>query len=155
MGHSAIPAVIDALVERATAALPDINVYDGFGIPGDLDEDALMIGVDAPSSPGSANSAGSSQTMAVLGTDRARDQTGSVTCAALSWNGDADQKAARDAAYAVVAAVEDLLRTDPTLGVAAPGRSVCQMGSETLTQSQYEGGTDALIIFTVDFAVRL
>ena len=58
----------------------------------------------------------------------ARDQTGSVTCAALSWNGDADQKAARDAAYAVVAAVEDLLRTDPTLGVAAPGRSVCQMG---------------------------
>ena len=37
MGHSAIPAVIDALVERATAALPDINVYDGFGIPGDLD----------------------------------------------------------------------------------------------------------------------
>lgn len=155
MGHSAIPAVIDALVERATAALPNINVYDGFGIPGDLDEDALMIGVGDRSASAPANSAGSSQTMAVLGPDRSRDQTGSVTCVALSWNGDADQKAARDAAYAVVAAVEDLLRTDPTLGVAAPGRSVCQMGSEDLDQGQYEGGADALIIFTVEFAVRL
>ena len=39
----AIPAS-STLVERATAALPDVNVYDGFGIPGDLDEDALMVG---------------------------------------------------------------------------------------------------------------
>lgn len=155
MGTSANPLVIDALVERATAALPDALVVDGWAVTDSPAPLLLSIGLADTDEAQTGTLSASSQTMAVAGTDRARDQEGTVTCLALAWNGDGDQKVARDAAYGLVAAVEDLLRDDPTLGVAAPGRSVCQLADEALTQRQHADGVDALVIFTVHFRVRI
>lgn len=161
MATSVIPTLLDALVTQATAALPDRLVVDGFGVTSDYNPNVLMVGVDDPGQADSAQSSDSSQSMATTGTPRSRTQTGSVTLAALSWRGDVDQKAARDAAYATLAAVENLLRTDPTLGIAAPGRMTCQLGDERLSQNQYAatddtaGGVDALLIFTITFIARL
>lgn len=152
---SVVPALIDALVAQATAALADVSVYDGYGV-GDDPGDFLMIGVDDPDSQVAAFSTESSQAMASFGSPHARSQAGSVTCAALSWNGNRGnvaQKSARDAAYAIQAAVESLLRADPTLGIAAPNQMplTVEMGDERLSQNQYEAGCDALLIFTVKF----
>lgn len=161
MATSVVPALIDALVTQATAALPDRLVVDGYGVTSDTNQNVLMVGVDDPDSGQSANSQTGEQTMATMGTPRSRDEEGDVTCAALSWNGNTDQKAARDAAYATVAAVETILRADPTLGVGQPGRVVCQLGGHTLSQNQYAdtdtqaGGCDALVIFTVHFKARI
>lgn len=161
MGTSVIPALIDALVTQSTSALPDRLVVDGYGATSDYNPNVLMVGVDDPGESSSAQSSDADQEMATTGTPRSRTQAGSVTLAALSWRGDVDQKAARDAAYATQAAVENLVRADPTLGIATPGRMTCQMGNERLTQNQYAatddtaGGVDALLIFTVTFTARI
>jgi len=156
MGTSVIPALIDALVTQASAALPAVKVFDGFGVsdsPGTTG--TLMVGVDDPDTDQAASSGDGSQSMAVLATTRPRDQVGSLTCAALAWSGSTNQKAARDAAYGIVAAVENLLRADPTLGIGQPGRVVIQMGDDRLSQNQYDKGCDALVIFTVNFKARI
>ena len=152
MGTSAVPDVIDALVTACTAALPNAKVYDGFGIsddPGDF----LMIGVDDPDAADKANSAESEQAWANAdGT--ARDETATITCAALSWNGDANQKTARDGAYAITAAVENLLRANPSLGL--PTVLWTSFGtSSQLTQVQDEQGALALLVFRIQFRARL
>lgn len=152
MATSVVPAVIDALVAQATEALSDVKVYDGFGItdnPGDF----LMVGVDDPDTESAANSANSQQEWPHVG-HSTRDETGEITLVALSWNGKADAKVARDGAYAISAAVEDLLRTDPTLGVA--GVLWTSFGTSTeLTQQQGEGGASALLVFKIAFMARI
>ena len=158
MATSAIPVLIDALVTQATAALTDRLVIDGFGVTDDANPNILMVGVDDPGAQTSAQSSETSQEAATLGTNRSRDQRGAITCAALSWTGDtstSNQKAARDAVYATLAAVENILRTDPSLGVTGFPLLVCQLGDERLSQNQYEDGCDALLIFTVNFRARL
>src|SRR5689334_3843760 len=99
MATSAVPALIDALVSAADAALSNVAVYDGVGNsddPGDF----LMVGVDDPDRTDDVASASATQQWAGVGNASARDEEGDVTCAALSWNGNSNQKQARDGAYA-------------------------------------------------------
>lgn len=161
MATSAIPVLIDALVTQARASLPNCLVIDGFGVTNDANPNVLMVGVDDPDSQSAADSTDSAQEMATAGTPRTRDQQGTITCAALSWNGGGNQKAVRDAAYATLAAVENLLRLDPRLGLTSFPLLVCQLGDDRLSQNQYvatdttTGGVDALVIFTVKFQARI
>jgi hypothetical protein len=149
---SAVPALIDALFAAAVAALPSTLVFDGYGNtddPGDF----LMIGVEDPDSRDHARSATAEQDWANA-TYTARDESGEVTCAALSWNGDANQKAARDAVYAISAAVENLLRANPSLGVASLLWTSFGPHSD-LQQLQDEQGALALLTFSIRFRARL
>lgn len=152
MSTSAIPALIDALYEAATDALTDVKVYDGYGVsddPGDF----LMIGVEDVDSAQNASSASSEQGWANANYT-ARDESGDITCAAMSWNGDGDQKAARDAVFATTAALEVLLRANPSLGL--PTLLWTSYGTSTeLSQNQDENGALALLIFRVHFRARI
>ena len=155
MSTSVVPKIVDALVAQADAALASVNVFDGFGTSGEPG-DFLMVGVDDPDGLGSTFSADASQSAATMGNPRRRDESGAVTCVALSWNGNTDQKAARDAAFATVAAVETFLRLDPSLGVTAAGLVVVEMGDNLrLMQNQDESGAEAAVIFEVRFRARL
>jgi len=157
MGTSQVPALIDALVSRATTALASTSclVIDGYGVDTDP-ADFLMIGIEEPTIPTAGFAGSSDQTTGPFGTTRPRDENGSVWCAAYSWNGDSIQKTARDAAYSYMAAVETLLRADPNLGIAAGGNFVAQMGdTQRLTQNQDSNGADALLIFNVSFFARI
>lgn len=153
MAVSVIPALIDALVVAARAALPSVRVFDGVGVtddPGDF----LMVGVDDPDTEGHAFAAESQQEFGPMGTTRPRDERGQVTCAAFSWNGSSDPKAARDAAYASVEALASACRTNPSLGVA--GVLWTSFGPDArLTQSQGDFGADALVVFSVSFRARI
>lgn len=154
MATSAVFAVIDALVTTMTAALPTVTVYDGVGLsddPGNF----LMIGVDDPDADDYSDSAESSQKWAGIG-NRARDEEGTVTCCALAWNGDSDQRAARLAVKAITDAVETALRADPTLGGAIPAPGWAQFGSRfNLSQIQSDSGAVALAFFQVAYQARL
>lgn len=154
---SVTPLIIDALVAQATAALPSALVYDGFKMSDDATQDTLMIGVDDGLSSSAATTAGGSQVQATMGTPRSRQQTGSINCFALSWNGDSNQKAARDAVYALQAAVESILRATPTLGISPPNGQILtiQIGDESLQQEQDEDAAQALLTFTVQFEARI
>lgn len=157
MASSVTPLIIDALFTQAEAALPDVFVTDGFKTTDDATQDMLMIGVDDGQSPSAATSGNSSQSMATAGIPRSRDQNGSINCWALSWNGNATPKDARDAVYAIQAAVEAILRADPSMGLAQPNGQVfvIQIGDETLQQDQDENGATALLTFTINFQARI
>jgi hypothetical protein len=155
MGTSVVPQLIDALVARTRAALPNIEVFDGTGVSADPG-DFVMIGVEDPDPASTGFSATASQTAGPLGSTKPRDQTGVLWCIAYSWTGDLDQKLARDTAYSYLAAVENLLRADPTLGIAAGGMFVAQMGdTEQLSQKPTKGGVDAALMFNISFFARI
>lgn len=154
MATSVIPQLIDALVAAATAALPDqgIVVLDGYGVT-EFTGNYLMIGIDDPYRPDASVSASSTQDWAHANYTT-RNEEGDVTCAAVSWSGDANQKTSRDAAYATTAAVENLLRANPSLGLTA--LLWTSYGTTTqLEQSQDEDGSWALVVFSVHFRARI
>lgn len=152
MATSVVPALIDALVLRSTAALPNLLVFDGYGNtedPGDF----LMVGVDDPDSDDWAEAATAEQSWANIG-HVVRDETGTVTCVALSWNGNDDPKVARDTAYAITAALEGLLRTDPSLGL-GPHVWVEFGTRQALTQARGPDGAAAQLVFSLAFRARI
>jgi len=157
LATSIVPVLVDALVAQATAALPDAMVFDGFGLSQDPGPDILMIGVDDGRSTSAATSGSSNQDQAASGATRPRNQKGSINCWALSWNGNATTKDARDSVYALQAAVENILRADPNLGIPRSNGQVlvAQLGAESLQQDQSENGAEALLTFTVDFEARI
>lgn len=152
MATSVVPALIDALLALANANLTDVLVLDGYGQtddPGDF----LMIGIEDPDSDGAGFSADARQEWANANYT-ARDETGDITCVALSWNGDGDAKLARDTAYGITSALEDALRLTPSLGV--EGLLWTGFGSTTqLSQAQGTGGASALLIFRISFRARI
>lgn len=152
MATSVIPALIDALVAQSTTALPSVKVYDGLAVTNDPG-DFLMVGVEDPDLESAASSATAEQSWA-HSTGTSRDESGEITCAALSWNGDGNLKTARDGVFAITAAVENLLRNDPDLGVA--GLLWTSFGSTVeLSQGQGDMGADALVVFKVAFRARI
>jgi hypothetical protein len=154
MATSAVFGLIDALYANFAAALPDVLVLDGMGAtddPGNF----LMIGVDDPDTDAYANTADVEQKWAGIG-NHARNEAGSISCCAVAWNGDGDQKAARLAAKATVDAVESNLRSDPTVGGALPGPGWAQFGTRlTLSQIQTEDGAVALVFFQIAYQARI
>lgn len=153
MPTSVVPALIDALVTNARAALPDVEVYDGLGVTTDPGNVYLMIGVDDPDQGNEAFSANSQQEWANANYT-ARDEEGDIVCAVVAWNGDGDQKLARDDAYSVVGDVENMLRSTPSQGVA--NVLWTSFGSRSrLAQDQTEVGARAIVIFRIYFRARI
>lgn len=166
MVRSAVPDVIDAIIELAnneltgnslilpTLGIPQVNVttYDGFGVSGDPGN-FLMVGVDDPDRDDAAVSADSTVTWASVG-DFDRDEDGEIVCAALAWNGNANQKAARDDVYAVLLALDELIKLDLTLGIGNLLWVTPTVRSE-LTQTQDEAGALALVVFRIRFRARI
>lgn len=156
MSGSVVPALIDALVAKAAAALPGLQVLDGIP-PIDTFGDFLIVGAEDPEARGFELSADTTQEWTYANTT-ARSQEGDVTCAALSWSGDTDAKAVRDAAYATTHAVEQLLRDDPSLGLVPSAARMLVAGygtRETLSQAQDDNGASAIVVFTVHFQARI
>lgn len=156
MGTSVVFSLIDALVDHFTEALPGIEVHDGFGLSDDA-FDFLMVGVEDPNGS-EATSAESQQTWAGLGAN-ARNETGTVTCAAVAWRGnpgESGQREAREAAKAIVAAVEEDLRVDPNLGGVVPGLMWVGFGTRLrIVQDQTEIGPMCMAVFDIDFKARI
>lgn len=153
---SAVPAVIDALVTMATAAVPSGTVVsDGLSFSGEVGN-YLMIGVEDPEVELAQRSARTAQEWPHAGTG-ARDEKGEITCAALSWTGDSgptSAKAARDACYATADALSAALRANPSLGVDSVLYASYGTG-DSLSQAQDKHGAYALLIFRVAFHARL
>ena len=152
MVASAIPALIDAIVElsRANGLGGDAEVFDGYGVSL-TKETVLHVGVDDPRLVAEAVSARSEQTDE---TPCIRREAGDVGCAVLAWDGGADQKSARDRAFAVAEFVQHLCRSDALVG-AVPDLAVTRFTSLVFTQDQDENGAVALIAFRVAFEAHL
>jgi len=116
MATSVVPALIDALVTQATAALTNVRVYDGYGVTDDPG-DYLMVGCRDPDAEGPTEAARSTQEQMAFGSTRPRKEDGVIYMVARARSGDGNAKAARDAASAIQEALATVLRTTDNLGV--------------------------------------
>lgn len=148
---SIVPDLIDALVALFADQLPDVMVTDGYDVTENYG-DALWIGVDDPTSMDAAGSASFEQTWAGA-SFATRDETGTITCAASSSNGDGDAKAARDGVFAIAATVQEQLRLKSSLTV--DGLNWTNFAGGELRQQQDDMGAYALLIFRIAFRARL
>jgi hypothetical protein len=122
MATSRIPAVIDYLFTTfqaastlGQAAAPNtVAVYDGPVITGEPARLVLWVGIDDPNAD-VPQSASSDQSWAALGKQSKNEQV-SVNCTAQAWGGETDVKALRTQVFALVSAVEDILRADVMAG---------------------------------------
>jgi hypothetical protein len=157
---SAIPATIDYLVTtfaastRLGAAVDPVKVYDGPQVSEEFPKLILWIGLDDPdTSPGAPMAATSTQAWVGPG-NRWRDELFDIMCVAEAWSGDTDVKTARVAAYAIVAAVEDLTRADANLGgnvlFINPG-----VTGHTLRQNNTSKGAVAQVQFLISCKARI
>lgn len=156
MSTSVVPGLIDALVAACTTGLPLVNILDGVGDTNDPG-DYLMIGVQDPDVEPLSPAADSSETPATFGTNRSRDERGTLWFTAYSWNGDGDQKAARDAAYATTAYVATLVRqrATPPFGISALITVEFATDSQRLAQGQFTVGAVAQVMFGINYRARL
>jgi hypothetical protein len=151
---SRVPALIDWLVTTFTAAAtlgaatPPVLVFDGPVVTAAPAQLALYIGVDDVFTDAAPLSAGSEQARQGLGTRKL--ETVTINCCAVAWAGTDDSRTVRLQAFAILAAVEDLVRTNQDKfggngDLADPGVS-----GITLQQSSADG-TTAQVAFSVTF----
>lgn len=170
------PQVISYLLTQAASspalggAATPVTVIDGQPVTQDVlavNETGLTqwlwIGSDGLVPPGDmADAATAVQAFSFLDQARTRDDTIEVQCAAEAVAGDGVMAEARAGAYAVVAAVELMLRGSPGTNPASPGDA--SMGglvfwseviSGDLKQGQRAAGAGALVKFKVKAFARL
>lgn len=152
---SVIYPLLDALVDRLTPALADLDVavYDSYPDTDDPGAAYLVIGIPDPANGDAATSASSVQAWANAN-HTARDEDGDVWCVAVAIDGGNDARAARVRAKTITDAVEQLLRADYTLGI--PGLLWTGYGTSTdLQQDRTDRGASALVVFAVHFRARI
>lgn len=153
---SAVYDLIGALVEQLPGAVPDgVVVYDGFPTGEGYAAEWVLIGVEDPMIRGAATSATTQQEWASIGAN-AREETGEITCAASSWNGNADPKLARARVAEITSSIEMYLRENYDLGLSQYAALWTGYGSRTaLRQAQDDKGAEALVVFTIAFTARI
>lgn len=142
--------VVDRLIDVFTDTLTNVTVLDHTGITDDPG-DYLMVGIDDPDSDSPSSGEFQQEWTSVPGRHRSED--GTVTCAAMTWNGDSNLRVARADAKAMLAAIENNLRTDPNLGAAVPGLMWTSFGTRG-KPTQILGETGAVVIVSFDIAYK-
>lgn len=145
---STVPAVLDALVQRFTLAIPDAHVSDGQPI--NLYDDMVMVGFTG--TPGGTSVTDTRET-AQMASSPDREQY-DITNVVSAWKGVADDvKAVRDRAYELVDAMAAELASDPQLGGLV---MLARLTSGNLAQYFTEDGVsvDVTITIAVDAFTR-
>jgi hypothetical protein len=145
---STIPAVLDALVQRWTLALPDAQVSDGQ--PHDHADDMVLVGFTG--TPGE-EAVTSEITVEQMAAAPNREQY-TIACIASSWKGaDEDVPTVRGAAFGLLDAIAADLAEDPRLGGLVMSTRLTVAGFtqyQTMPHNEDSaGGTSADIRFTV------
>lgn len=137
-----------------------IPVFDGPEVFATEDRPAVWLVVGSPGEDGGDEPGSAGQVAGPLAAStRPRDETGVVECLAVAQSGDAPVggvRAVREAARAVVAAVESALRVGvsaPTLGLAAD--VVAQVTSVRWSQYLTDRGPVCEAQFTVSYRARV
>jgi hypothetical protein len=149
---SRIPAAVDALITALNTAIGvTTNVVDGPPLAWDniqlpagavVEERFLFVGAR----PDDENPIEGDQDFNAAGAV-SRDETFTIWCTAFVWGGDQVMKTRRDDAFGIVAAVEQAIRTDPSLAGAVLYSRMS--GVQSAIGRQTEDGTDMTVVFAV------
>lgn len=149
---SAIPGAYAGLLAALRANLTGVEVIDGPGATDQTDNRYIMVGVADPDADGFVEAITGSQRWAQLG-GKFRDETFSIRCAAVAWNGDGNQSQAISDVFSLFDAAGNALVSDPTLGgsiLYAPG-----LTEFTVRFIQDKNGVAAELPFAVECRTRI
>lgn len=143
---------IDALVGLLQAApgLADASIVDGPDVAGHKKR-TVCVGWDG-NPDGEGLAVEWQQAWASVG-QRAKNETFSVTCAVVAWDGGTAVRPIRDAAYVLLGAVEDALRGNPSLGFPPP--TIVAVTSGATFQEQIPEGRLCRVTFQVAVQTRI
>lgn len=144
--HAAIVALTAACVADATLVGRGTYVSDGAPVSADAASEVLVIG-GSPVETDTLAGEGTQSWRSDGGTSAARDGEESILCYVAAATGDVDVATTRAAAFAVLAAVESLLRANYTLGLA--GVLSVEVTRVSYQLEQYADGTRVVVPFTV------
>lgn len=141
-GPTRIPAVIDALVQTMTDAMPAGSVLDGPRSIQDLPNDVLLIGFSAPGLPAVDSDLSRSE-----GLGHRYEETFEVRCLISSAAGGTNIKARRDACFAILQKVEATLKESAGLGGVAD--AVTLGPSQAWGEEQTQDGAVCEVSFSI------
>lgn len=152
MSSSRVPASVDGVVTALAGASLSFPVYDGPVLAGEF-TDAVFIGYDGDPL-GERRAVSATADWAGIGAKK-RNELIDVLCAAVAVSGDGIPKDARNRAYAVLGAVETVLRTDPSLAQ-TPTPFVASITTHELFWDWLEtAGLQARLTFTIHIETRI
>lgn len=153
MGTSRVPDLIDAFVPRLEASpdLSTVKVVDGPLVTDSAAQEWLFVGYDGDEE-GDFIAATTQQEWAGLGAKKKNEDI-VLTCAILVQRGSTDVRSCRVRTYEIFAAVESVLRADPSLGFSTP--TVCAVTEHTFHQEQTPDGIQGRLPFTVTCTTRI
>lgn len=155
MTASRVPATLTALHTLGRSAVaglaaPAVQVYRGPFVTGDP-ADALFIGYDGDPT-GDFRSVRTDTEWAGLGAN-SRDERFEVMCAVTRISGDADVEIATNRVYAIHAAFEAALRTDPSLSQTPPFYAAADGGE--LWTMPHPSGLMVRLAFNIQVRTRI
>lgn len=112
---SSIPSVVDYLLTLATTATAGLDVAVSDGWPSNLGVRMFGVGIDQPPTDTSGEQAFGTEAIFTLGNVGLKEGFG-VPCYVYDASGGTDQKACRDAAFALFNPFLEGLQADPSLG---------------------------------------
>lgn len=153
MATSRVPDLIDALVKalQASPALSTVKVVDGPLVTDSAAQEWVFVGYDGDDQ-GDFTTASTRQDWAGIGAKKKNEDI-TLTCAILVQRGSTDVRACRVRTFGILAAVEDVLRADPSLGLGTP--TVCSIAETTFHTEQTAGGVQGRMPLTLTCSTRI
>lgn len=153
MSTSRVPDLIDALVTalQASPGLSDVQVVDGPLVTDSAAQEWVFVGYDGDEE-GDFVTATAQQEWAGIGAKKKNEDI-TLTGAVLVQRGSTQVRPCRIRTYEVLAAVESVLRADPSLGFPTP--TVCALTEHAFHQEQTADGIQGRIPFTVTCTTRI
>ena len=146
---SRVPLIIDTLITllNASAVFADpVRVLDGPSSGDRTWYSAVAIGWDGDDGGNFETALVTHDMPYELGNTSAVEEF-DLRCAAMAWGGEPNAKVHRDAAYGLLAGVETIIRTDPTLGI--DGATVANIRTATTYQAPVAQGWECRVVFDV------
>ena len=152
MGTTAAWALLNAMIDKLTNELPDVEVCDG---PLMSEKTGVFVVVGAEQMTGGGNAVDGTQTPGPFASTRPRDEQGEVISVIAAVSGDQDYRTARAIVADVNARIETIARTDPTWG-GVTGLLWTGYGSSIRIDQQPSGaGAVVTMLFRVSYRARI
>lgn len=148
---TAFPTMVDKIITAlgAASSLTDIRVFDGAEVDASYPKDAIAIGHDG-SFGDSEITAGTARNSPLAFTD-VHEEAGTISCALWSQDGASKFAPLRVRAFALLSAVDSVIRADPTF------TGTClysYLESDAVAYRTTSQGNSVVLTFTITYQAQ-
>jgi hypothetical protein len=153
MATSALPAFTQAVITalQGASSLTGVRIFDGIEIDNSYPGDAIAIGHDGNSESDEVNAGSIRQEYKQLGAI-SKFEEGQINCWLWSFNGASDLTSRRVAAFNLLAAVENVVRSDVSFGGVV---MYSAMETGNVSYRQTVQGAGVAVSFTLTYKAKI